>query len=188
MRRLVRPYFLPASSPGAANSLPRWPYPNLAKRVYDVVGWAVVQTGVNYAVSPFFILDWWPSIYVMARGYFYGHVSIFLAIAFLQLGGRRALRRGLKPRVPKAPVEVPSFTLSPPSPEEVVTGAEAEVEAEVSEEAEANDTDLEWIPHDLNSSTEEGIEVGGMVEDILSGLDTPRAGTPVDAAVKAKAE
>ena len=198
MRRLVRPYFLPASSPGAANSLPRWPYPNLAKRIYDVVGWAVVQTGVNYAVSSFFILDFWPCLQAFNRAYWYGHVSILLTMAFFRFGGRRALRRGLAPRdAKKKPVDVPSFTLHPPSPEEQIPQppeiTERLQELHESEEAEANDADLKWIPHDLNSPASDGIDPdGGMMDEILSGLDaeTPAPSTPqvMPSVPKAKAE
>lgn len=188
MRRYVRPYFLPASSPGAANSLPRWPYPNLAKRVYDIIGWAVVQTGVNYAVAPFFILSFLPSLQTWGRGYWYGHISILFTVLFFHFGGRRYLRSGLPPRdAAKAmrQTDVPSFTVSPPSPPaEPKAPALVDILEEVTEEDEDNDADLEWVRHDLNSISEGGADNGRMFDDILSGFDTPvRPGTP-----KSKAE
>lgn len=187
-RHLVRPYFLPASSTGAANSLPRWPYPNLAKRVYDVVGWACVQTGVAYAVVPFFVLQFKKSILTWARVYFYGHVSIFAAIAFFKFGGSKWLRRGLKPKAPrvKIPADVPSFKVQPPSPD-VPTPAAASSAATsgaatparfVSEADEADDRNMDWVVNDLQNRDE---NFSKMTDEILSGFDTPRSGTPTQA-------
>lgn len=131
---------------------------------------------------------------------------MLLTILFFRFGGRRALRRGLPARVVrKGPVEVPSFTVSPPSPEapltprlvdevvpqfpELETGEGVPTvppEAPISEEAEADDKDLRWVPHDLNSPAAEGIEMdGGVMDEFLSGLDSSRPGTPVS---KEKAE
>lgn len=165
LRHLVRPYFLPANSPGAANSLPRWPYPNLAKRCYDIAGWFMVQINLNYLVAAFLLLQFKASVMAWARMYFYGHVIIFTFMAFLRLGGKKWLRAGLPPRTkdkPAVSAPVPSFTLSPPTP------------LDERENPDGDDDDLEWVKHDLNSMGEDD---GGMMTEMWSGMDT-RPGTP----------
>lgn len=172
-RHLIRPYFLPANSPGAANSLPRWPYPNLAKRMYDIAGWFMVQINLNYLVAAFLLLEFKKSIMAWARMYFYGHVIIFSFMAFLRLGGKKWLRAGLPARNKpassaqqqsgdKLQAPVPSFKVSPPTPKDERENPDGE------------DADLEWVRHDLNSTGEDN---GGMMDEMWSGMDT-RPGTP----------
>ncbi|WOO80133.1 Lysophospholipid acyltransferase [Vanrija pseudolonga] len=181
LRRYVRPYFLPLGSEGAAkpNSMPRWPFPNLAKRTYDVVGWVMVQINLNYVASAFLLLRADYCITAWSRMYWYSHIIIAVAIGFFQLGGRRWLRKGIPPRVPKSkvPLQVPEVTLSPPSP---IAQEDASANAtHPTEEDDSNDADLEWVRHDLQSKTKGGVPFdAGLIDDFLEGVETPRAGTP----------
>lgn len=120
-RNYIRPYFLdpsmlngkaksaPTSSNSAAtsaangsaaraeapNSLPKYPYPNKYKRLYDIIGWVVVQVNLNYIACSFILLNWTKCITAYHRMGWYTHVVIVGAMAFFHFGGRRALRRGL---------------------------------------------------------------------------------------------
>lgn len=159
--------------------MPRWPFPNLAKRIYDVIGWVMVQINLNYVASAFLLLRADYCITAWSRMYWYSHIIIAIAIGFFQLGGRRWLRKGIPPRVPKSkvPLQVPEVTLSPPSPI-APEDASANV-THAAEEDDANDADLEWVRHDLQSQTKGGVPFdAGLIDDFLEGVETPRAGTP----------
>lgn len=181
LRRLVRPYFLPASDAQAAAKLPNWPSQPAAKRAYDFLGWFMVQINLNYLVAPFLLLNFKPSIQAWSRMYWYTHVLIFLFLSFMRLGGRRWLRRGLKPREAKRidkPVTVPELKLSPPTPDEFGPRGRAE-----DEDPDGPDDDVEWVKYDLNSPSirdGEGMDMdGGLMDEVLTKMETEtRPGTP----------
>ncbi|KAL7421613.1 Lysophospholipid acyltransferase [Cryptotrichosporon argae] len=184
-RHFVRPYFLSAASSAASspNSLPRYPYPNLRKRIYDLAGWAIVQSTLNYTVAAFLLLRFGDCIRAWSRMGWYGHLAIAVAMLFFQCGGRRALRAGLpadakrkrgKPEVGKAngpDNATPSVKVTPPQPHD-----------------ERDPKDLEWIRHALDnpSSQDSGEGVtpdAGLVDRFVKGTETPgleRSGSQVD--------
>lgn len=84
-----------AAQAEAPNSLPKYPYPNKYKRLYDIIGWVVVQVNLNYIACSFILLNWTKCITAYHRMGWYTHVVIVGAMAFFHFGGRRALRRGL---------------------------------------------------------------------------------------------
>lgn len=267
-RRLIRPYFLPAGSAGAAKDVPQWSHPALAKRAYDVVGWFNVQVTLNYLAAAFLLLDFKASVSAWTRCWWYGHVAIFATLGALHFGGRRWLKSGLYSRGrPGAPGVVPSVSVSPPTPQDdlLVTGRSSDVDAgaggapglvrrrsfgaadggagdfgpagvsadlagrtgeaveeleerareavkgrlphddgvevliteervpehgeaegEGDDNADGEDTDLEWVRHDLQSVGDHGISPDDLLGDIMSEFetptdtprDTPRSGSP----------
>ena len=120
-RHSVRPYFLPPAGtpPTAPNSFPQWPYPNLAKRIYDVIGWIMVQVNLNYIASSFVLLSFRDCIKAWQRMFWYTPCLVVFSILFFHYGGREVLRRGFEGnhRVPTAK-DVPSPTVYPPSPQD----------------------------------------------------------------------
>jgi lysophospholipid acyltransferase len=159
IRNFVRPHFLPPAdtAPSAPNSLPKWPYPNLRKRVYDLMGWAVVQCHINYIVIAFMLLDFDKCIIAWKRNYFYGHVTMIATMLFFHFGGRRALRKGLPEKKASGSVKHAPRT-------EAVQPVE-----------EKNDSNLEWVRHDLDNKTNQpgtGAD-NRFVDDIVRNMETP---------------
>ena len=169
LRHFVRPYFLPsASNPTTApNSFPKWPYPNLAKRIYDVIGWFLVQINLNYTASAFILLTFRDSVTVWHRMGWYGHICIILAMTFFQAGGRRLLRKGLAGRETTTPPAPPRVTIPPPpQPED-----------------ESNSRDLRWVKHELDNpyyqDGGEGVHPdAGFVDRLVQGAETPGFQSP----------
>lgn len=172
-RHFVRPYFLPPSdaTASAPNSLPRWPYPNLAQRAYDVAGWIMVQTNLNYIASSFVLLSFRDCIRAWHRMGWYSHILIVLAMVFFQYGGRHALRKGLEgEKKTAAQTEVPDYKVLPPSPVEQPRD-------------EHNSSDLTWVKHAFdNPAHRDGGEAvqpdGGLMDGLMRGTETPRSETP----------
>lgn len=176
LRTYVRPHFLPPSNtpPSSPNSLPKWPYPNLRKRVYDIVGWALVQFHINYIACAFMLLNFSDCITAWKRLYFIGHVTMIAALVFFQAGGRRALRRSLPPKGAKGDVgsDVPSIKVAPPTPSDPPPPAD-----------ERDPKDLTWVRHALDNPSHQdagpGINAdGGLVDNVMKGAETPFHGTP----------
>ncbi|ORY32801.1 MBOAT, membrane-bound O-acyltransferase family-domain-containing protein [Naematelia encephala] len=172
-RRFVRPYFLPpASSPTTApNSLPKYPYPNLSKRVYDVLGWSMVQINLNFIAGAFILLGFNDCIRAWHRMGWYSPILVGAAMIFFRAGGRRALKQGLKSR--EQVKEVPSFTVSPPSPMSPKTQPHDELDSK----------DLRWIKHAFDNPPyqDDGPGVGpdaGVVDSLMQGTETPGSQTP----------
>ncbi|WVQ79951.1 hypothetical protein IAT38_002052 [Cryptococcus sp. DSM 104549] len=172
-RRLVRPYFLPASETQA---------PGLAKRFYDIAGWVVVQTNLNYIVAPFLLLKLGPSVQAWTRMYWYSHIGALVAFAFFRFGGRAALKRGLEKRNRVAAGPAPSLKISPPSPA-------VETVPPPAPEDEMDSRDLRWVKHALDNPSYqdggEGVGMGvaipdhGVIDRWMEGEDTPLGPTPV---------
>ena len=155
----MRPYFLPP--PGASSSP--------SKRLYDVVGWFMVQTNLNYLVSSFMLLSFKRCITAWSRMGWYSHIIIPLCYAFFQLGGRRRLRKGLEGRQPKPN---PSLKISPPSP--------AVVEQPRGPE---NAKHMRWVKDALEDRGDEGVHLdGGLMDSVMRGAETPGWETPAHAA------
>jgi len=177
MRHSVRPYFLPPSTspPSAPNSLPKWPYPNTAKRAYDVAGWIMVQTNLNYIASAFVLLSLKDCVRAWHRMGWYTPVLVTIAMVFFQSGGRRALRKGLEgKKKDETPGKVPSLQVSPPSPHD-----------------ERDPKDLRWVKHALDTPTYQdggaGVDPdGGLVDGIMRGAETPLSETPRSGTPKLK--
>ena len=172
-RHFVRPYFLPPSTaaPSAPNSLPKWPYPNLAKRAYDLMGWIMVQINLNYIASSFVLLSLRDCIRAWHRMGWYTHILIASAMLFFRYGGRSALRQVLERRETAGrPKKVPSLKVSPPSPLHPPKD-------------ELDPMDLNWVKHALdNPSYQDGGKGvhpdGGLVDGIMRGVETPGCETP----------
>jgi lysophospholipid acyltransferase len=77
--------------------MPKYPYPNKYKRLYDIIGWVLVQVNLNYIACSFILLNWSKCITAYHRMGWYTHILITASMAFFSFGGRRALRRGLPP-------------------------------------------------------------------------------------------
>jgi hypothetical protein len=93
--------------------MPKYPYPNLSKRIYDVLGWAMVQMNLNYTATAFLILGLKDSLRAWNRMWWHGHLMIIAASLFFHFGGRKALQKQLPPVEKK---QVPSINVAPPSP------------------------------------------------------------------------
>jgi len=161
-RHFLRPHFLPAAQTSSPNSLPKYPYPNLGKRVYDVVGWFVVQVNLNYAAAAFMLLQWKDCVGAWNRMGWYGHASIALAMAFFKFGGRRYLRKGIK----KEEKPVYKVQVSPPSPPH----------------DEQDPKDYKWVKHALDNpdyqDSGEGVHPdGGIVDEWIKRSETPSTET-----------
>lgn len=143
----------------APNSLPKYPYPNLAKRVYDVIGWSMVQMNLNYTASAFLILGFKDSLRAWNRMWWYGHVMIIAASLFFRLGGRSALRQHLPPT---AKTSVPSINVAPPSP---IDGPPATPRDEY------DSKDIRWIKHALDNpsykDSGKGANPGDMLDEAM---------------------
>ncbi|GMK57896.1 hypothetical protein CspeluHIS016_0407300 [Cutaneotrichosporon spelunceum] len=174
LRRLVRPYFLPADDPAAAAKLPKWHSQPLAKKTYDIVGWFLVQVNLNYLVAPFLLLEFKPSIKAWHRMHWYTHVLIAVFLISMRAGLRKWLRSGLKPRREKKVTTqpIPELKLSPPTPDEA---------RQPKGDVDGPDHDVEWVKYDLNThALEEGEALdidGGLMDEVLTNLET-RPGTP----------
>jgi lysophospholipid acyltransferase len=177
-RYFVRPYFMPSTAaiPSAPNALPKYPYPNLRKRLYDVLGWFMVQINLNNVASAFILLRLKDCLGAWTRMFWYTHVLIVLSLAFFHFGGRRALRRGLEARgldgkrkaklTVDTEVDLPSLKVSPPSPPL----------------DEQDPKDFRWVKHALDNPPyqDAGKGVGpdgGLVDEVMKGAETPRAVT-----------
>ena len=156
-RNFLRPHFL-ATQTSSPNSMPKYPYPNLGKRAYDVVGWFMVQANLNYVAASFMLLQWKDCIAAWNRMGWYGHICIDLAMAFFKFGGRRYLRKGIK----KEDKPVYKVQVSPPSPPR----------------DERDPTDIKWVRHALDNpdyqDSGEGVHPdGGLVDEWVKGSETP---------------
>jgi lysophospholipid acyltransferase len=163
-RRLVRPLVMSAStdstqSSEAPNSLPKYPYPNLAKRVYDVIGWSMVQMNLNYTACAFLILGFKDSLRAWNRMWWYGHVMIIASSLFFHFGGKAALKQRLPPTA-KRPV--PSINVAPPSPIDGTPGTPRD---------EYDSRDIRWIKHALDNPTYKdsgrGVNPGDMLDEAI---------------------
>ena len=173
LRHFVRPYFLLPSSASktAPNSLPKWPYPNSAKRAYDVIGWFMVQINLNYIASAFILLSLKDCTRAMHRMGWYSCILVALAMVFFQFGGRRMLKKGLdgKKKGAGPPAPVPSFKVSPPSPIEPPND-------------EHDPSDLRWIKHALDNPSHqdggEGVHPVDLVDGLMKDTVGSRTETP----------
>ncbi|RXK37066.1 lysophospholipid acyltransferase [Tremella mesenterica] len=178
LRTYVRPYFLPSpsASQSSPNALPRYPYPNTAKRVYDIIGWIMVQSNLNFTASAFILLSFRKSMVAWKRMWFYSPVLALLAMAFFHFGGRAMLRRGLQSK--KGVEGVPDLNVVPPTPIEVSTRRLRQLDMDAVEKA---TKDLTWIKEDLSKASYEdrGEGIGrpdaGLVDHIVQGTETPRS-------------
>jgi lysophospholipid acyltransferase len=167
-RRYVRPYFLPADNTSASpNSLPKYPYPNAKKRLYDLIGWFVVQINLNYVACAFMLLSFKGCLTAWQRMGYYGHVMIALATAFFRFGGRRLLRKGVKTEPKKDKRDVPNLQVSPPSPPE----------------DETDPKDLRWVKHALDNPSYqdggEGVHLDEvMMDEWMESPETPSIEKP----------
>lgn len=166
LRRFVRPFVLPATaSQSSPNSLPKYPYPYLAKRAYDVLGWIMVQVNLNYTAAAFLLLGFKDSLRAWNRMYWHGHVMIVVASVFFHFGGRQALRQRL-PTQPKP--DVPSIKVAPPSPDKSKSSPPHD---------EADSGDLRWIKHALDNPSHKdagrGANPADMVDRAIDGSNTP---------------
>nr|ODN88185.1 lysophospholipid acyltransferase [Cryptococcus depauperatus CBS 7841] len=162
--RFVRPYFLPTD--GNAQT-------SFAKCIYDVLGWFVVVSSINYLVAPFLLLDLNNSLSAWSRMGWYGHIVAGLGVAFMSLGGRKMLKNGLDNRKSRIP---PSLKVSPPSPP-------AETAATLYPEDESDTKDLRWVKEALDSPSDsvdgEGVGMGvaisdhGILDPLFDSGDTP---------------
>lgn len=190
MRNYVRPYFLPPSSAptSAPNSFPQYPYPNTRKRIYDILGWLVVQANLNYIVSAFFLLNLRDCIKAYHRMGWYSHILIAGSLVFFHFGGRRALRAGLPAQAgtggkgkvksggkdkERLDVSTPRVTVEPPSPVDMPPQPREEVDSR----------DLKWVRHALENQQTgheaEGMGGGaGFVDQVMKGTETPMVETP----------
>jgi len=165
-RHYVRPFFLPAATANQPDSRP-----NLAKRAYDVTGWFMVQTNLNYIASSFILLSFEDCLTAWQRMGWYTHILIASSTLFFQYGGRRALRRRLEgKKKTEAPSEVPSFMVSPPSPLHPPHD-------------EHDPSDLTWVKHAFEnpSHRDGGVGVhpdGGLMDGIMRIAETPRSESP----------
>ncbi|WWD17220.1 hypothetical protein CI109_101658 [Kwoniella shandongensis] len=175
-RRYVRPYFLPQSETSS----------QIPKRVYDIAGWIVVQTNLNYIVAPFLLLSLKGSIQAWHRMYWYSPIVVALSMAFFSAGGRRKLKRGLDKRnaasVPRA--APPSFKISPPSPAVL---PKDDVPPPPAPEDERDSSDLRWVKHALDNpsyqDSGEGVGIGVSIPDewmeSARGTPTSEKGDPL---------
>lgn len=151
--------------------MPKYPYPNLAKRVYDVIGWIMVQVNLNYTVSAFLLLGFKDCVRAWNRMYWHGHIMILVASLFFHFGGRQALRKHLPAPTPAgAKGEVPSSKVAPPSP----------VQSDSSQPNDERDSrDLTWVKHALEDRRNggEGVNPAEMVDRAMDGVDTPYSDT-----------
>lgn len=97
-RRNVRPLLLSSADRPAS------PIRQLAKRIYDLLGWLFVQLTLNYIVASFLLLHLAPSLAFFGRVGWYGDVLVALSFSFFKLGGPEKLARMLGMTVP-APVK-----------------------------------------------------------------------------------
>lgn len=160
--------------------MPKYPYPNLAKRVYDVIGWIMVQMNLNYTAAAFLLLGFKDCLKAWNRMYWHGHVMILVTFVFFHFGGRQALRRHLPAPAPTSTGlkgEVPSIKVAPPSP----------VQSDRSQPHDEEDSkDLRWVKHALNNPSDkdggQGVTPAEMVDRAMDGADTPfgssRDGSP----------
>lgn len=113
VRSTVRPLFLPAVSivPIHLNGPPGTSKPaksiesgslSFIKRIYDLVGTLASIIILNYAVVPFILLDFGPSIEAWNRLYWHGHIGLGLLLLFFYGGGAASLKGIQKARVKKA--------------------------------------------------------------------------------------
>ncbi|KAK8864476.1 hypothetical protein IAR55_001726 [Kwoniella newhampshirensis] len=164
-RRYVRPYFLPKDE--SSSKLP--------KRFYDITGWIMVQTNLNYIVAPFLLLRLKSSILAWHRMYWYSPILVAVTMAFFSAGGRRRLKRGLDKQIPRS--NPPSFKISPPSPAALPKDAPPPPDAP---EDERDSSDLRWVKHALdNPSYQDGGEGVGMGVSIPDEWMESAQGTPV---------
>lgn len=160
--------------------MPKYPYPNLAKRVYDVIGWIMVQVNLNYTATAFLLLGFKDCLRAWNRMYWHGHVMILLTSLFFHFGGRQALRKRLPTPTPSGPKgEVPSIKVAPPSP----------VQSDSSQPHDEQDSsDLRWVKHALDNPGQkdggQGVNPAEMLDRAMDGADTPysdrssRGGSP----------
>lgn len=170
-RRFVRPFVLPAPtdiSGHSPNSLPKYPYPNLSKRIYDVLGWAMVQMNLNYTATAFLILGFKDSLRAWNRMWWHGHLMIIAASLFFHFGGRKALQKQLPPVEKK---QVPSINVAPPSP---IDGPPSDAPRD-----EYDSKDIRWIKHALDNPTYKdsgrGANPASMLDRAMEVSDTARS-------------
>jgi lysophospholipid acyltransferase len=156
-----------APAQDSPNSFPKYPYPNFTKRIYDVIGWLMVQINLNYVASAFIILGFKDCIRVWNRMYWHGHIAIIASSLFFHFGGRQALRKNL-PEVPKK--SVPSINVAPPSPIDGPASAP---------EDERDPTDLRWVQHALDNPTYKdagrGTHPADMMDKAMEMSNSPRS-------------
>lgn len=211
-RNYIRPYFIAPSSASksvtsgstAPNSLPQYPYPNKYKRLYDIIGWALVQSNINYVATSFILLDFKRCVGAYQRMGWYAHVMIIGGMAFFHFGGRRALRRNLPAGAAKGKAKVGAKDAAPLGKEAESSGTTTALN-QVSgvpsisiskpssindnnrqqEEDERNEKDFRWVKHALEAH-EKRHDTGGMgadggfVDSVMRGAETPAVemGTP----------
>jgi len=102
VRTLLRPLVLPASATAAGkSSTAPVVRAGFKKKAYDILGTVTTMLIVNYAVIPFIILDFGPSIEGWRRAHWYGHILVALALSFFRVGGGDWLKGLQKKRVAK---------------------------------------------------------------------------------------
>ena len=156
-RHFVRPYFL-STSPGQTT---------LAKTAYDLIGWFMVQTNLNYVAASFMLLSFKDCMRAWSRMGWYSHIIITICVTFFQFGGRSRLRRGLKGKeVAKSNPAPPRVRVSPPSPSD-----------ETMDDMDENS--MRWLREALDDQAPPGVHPdGGFVDSVMRGAETPGNETP----------
>ncbi|CAG8601371.1 12798_t:CDS:10 [Ambispora leptoticha] len=80
IRRNIRPLFLT-------------PKLSSYKRIYDLTGWFVTQTTINYLIVPFILLSLRQSLYVWKLNYFTPHIGVILINVLFAMGTGRLLMK-----------------------------------------------------------------------------------------------
>lgn len=158
----------------------------------------MVQININYIASSFILLRFDDCITAYKRMGWYSHILILGAMAFFQLGGRRALRRGLPAKaipakekgkvgeIAKEKEEVKEKEKEKPvrssstSSEQSSTG----ITTPLQPADEKDPHDFQWVKHALQDH-EKRHDRGGMgadagfVDSVMRGAETPGlVGTP----------
>ncbi|KAL8279887.1 hypothetical protein RQP46_007737 [Phenoliferia psychrophenolica] len=120
LRKLVRPFFLPpafsptvpvpssstTSTPSSTTSSSRpsfIPPPQTPQKwIYDLLGIAATQAGINFIVTPFCVLDVGRSFAAWGSVGYYGIWAVLVPMALLNLGGAKWLSKEIKKRDARA--------------------------------------------------------------------------------------
>jgi lysophospholipid acyltransferase len=123
----------------------------------------MVQINLNFIASAFMLLSLQDSLAAWSRMGWYTPILAALAMAFFNLGGRKALRNGLKGQAKGGEAKKPEVRVAPPSPPN----------------DEKDPKDLKWIKHALDNpdyqDAGQGVHPdGGLIDELAKGMETPK--------------
>ncbi|KAJ1972847.1 Lysophospholipid acyltransferase [Dimargaris xerosporica] len=84
LRRVIRPIFVNTGVTQVTTTP--------LKQLYDLLSWLVTQLALNYAITPFMVLQLSRSMQIWQANAFFGHVGLAILYIFFALGGGRLLK------------------------------------------------------------------------------------------------